>query len=295
MISALRLLRLILLILTGISGTLLNSSAMVLYFVLWRRMSDWCNYNGILLVISLVNLFYQWCLTVDNVFKYSEIYEMFDERLCLVLFSLQFALVGVSLWNTTWLCIFYCARLVSSSHWLLLRIKEKFFSFLPQLMAGSVVWSVAITMPLFWATSKETAENQTDVVTICSRRMDVDYIVFSPVIGFCIPVSMTCLSIGLSVRTLVRHIHTMRNSHISSPQLQGHVQAIRTMIIRVYFEISFFVVIVLGTFTSLSSNSTMIAIRWLNALIYPTSQALLLIFGNPKVKKKLCDCLTLRK
>ncbi|XP_073416663.1 taste receptor type 2 member 41-like [Dendrobates tinctorius] len=265
---------------------------MVLYFVLWRRMSDGCNYNGILLVSSLVNLFYQWCLTVDNLFKYSE---MFDESLCPVLFSLQFMLVGVSLWNTTWLSVFYCTRLVTSSHWLFLRIKDKFFSFLPQLMAGSVVWSVVITMPLFWATRMESTENKTDVVTICSRSMDVDYMVFSPLIGLCIPVSMTCLSIGLSVRTLVRHIHTMRNSHISSPQLQGHFQAVRTMIIRVYLEISFFVVIVLGTFTSLSSNPTMIAIRWLNALIYPTSQALLLIFGNPKIKKKLCGCLTLRK
>ncbi|KAM4023623.1 taste receptor type 2 member 40-like [Anomaloglossus baeobatrachus] len=277
------------------SGTLLNSTAAVLYFGLWRRMSDWCNYNGILLVISLVNLFYQWCLTVDNVFKYSEIYEMFDERLCLILFSLQFTLVGFSLWNTTWLSVLYCARLVSSPHWLFLRIKEKFFSFLPQLMAGSAVWSVVITMPLFWATNMETAENQSEEVTICSRSVDVDYIISSPVLGFCIPVSMTCLSIGLSVKTLVRHIHTMRNSHISSPQVQGHVQAIRIMIIRVYFEISFFMVIMLGTFTSLSSNSTMMAIRWLNALSYPTSQALLLIFGNPKLKKKLCDCLTLWK
>lgn len=291
--SALRMIWLILILLTGMSGTLLNSLVAVVYFRLWRGMSDWCSYNGILLLIGLVNLFYQWCLTVDSLFKYSHMYDLFDKKLCLFLFSLQLTLVGVSLWNTTWLSIFYCTRLVNSSHWLFLWIKDKFFLFLPQLMAGSVLFSVVITLPLFCATSMEIPQNRTGKLTLCSYNVDVNDIILSPVIGFCIPVPITCLSIGLSVRTLVRHIWRMRRSHIAAPQLQGHFQAVRTMVVRLVLEIIFFIIIVIGTFTSLSSNSTMKSICWTNTLTYPTTQALILITGNPKLKKKLWDCLPL--
>ncbi|XP_069841130.1 taste receptor type 2 member 40-like [Dendropsophus ebraccatus] len=295
MISALRMFRLALMILSGVFGTLLNFSIVVVYFDLWRKVGDGCRYNVILLIIGLVNLSYQCCLTIDNVFKFSQIYELFDKKFCLLLFSLQFALIGLSLWNTVWLSILYCVRLVNSSQWLFLRIKEKFFCFLPQLMVGSVLWSISIALPIFWETSMETPQNNTDYMTICSYNMNVYYIIPSLLLGVAIPVSITCFSIGLSVRTLVRHIFSMRNSHITSPQLQGHFQAVRTLSVRVFLEIVFFIVIVMVTFTSLRSNPTMEAICWVNIMIYPTSQALILVFGNPTLKKKLCDCLMIWK
>ncbi|CAN2391481.1 hypothetical protein PRIEUP_LOCUS1521, partial [Pristimantis euphronides] len=286
-------LKLVLSLLTGMSGTFLNSSVVVVYFGLCRRMNDWYSYNAILLLIGLVNLFYQWCLMLDNIFKHYEIYEVFDQKLCLFIFSLQFTLVGVSLWNTTWLSMFYCARLVNSSHWLFVQIREKFLTFLPQLMAGSVLWTVVITMPLFWTGRIEIYQNQTDSLDICRYNMSIYHVLLGPTLGFCISIPVTCLSIGLSLMTLVRHIYRMRKSHIMSPQLQGHFQAISVMIIRVLSEITFFAIIVIATFTSLSSNTIMNNIYWVNILVYPTSQALILIFGNPQLKKKLCYCLPL--
>ncbi|XP_044130508.1 taste receptor type 2 member 41-like [Bufo gargarizans] len=294
MMTALGVFWLILLILTGMSGTFLNSLVVVMCFGLWRRMSDLCNFNGILLIIGLVNLFYQWCLTLDNVFKYSDIYETFDKRLCLCLFYLQFTLVGVSLWNTAWLAIFYCVRLLNYSHWLFLQVKEKFSSFLPQLMVGSVLWSAFITMPLFWETTMEIAQNQTEKRNVCHYNVNAYYIILRPTLGFCIPFLLTCLSIGLSVRTLVRHINRMRKFHITSPQLQGHFRAAKVMVTHVYLEISFSVVIIIRTCT-LRSNSIIEGIYWANILLYPTSQALILIFGNPNLKRKLFACLTLWK
>ncbi|KAG8536690.1 hypothetical protein GDO81_025843, partial [Engystomops pustulosus] len=293
MTSLMRIIKFILIIVTGMSGNYLNSFIVVVYFGIWRRMSDWCNHNVILLVIGLVNLSYQWCLTLDNVFKYLQIYEKFDQKLCLFLFVLQFTLVGASLWNTTWLSIYYCTRLVSSTQRLFVMIKEKFFSLLPQLMAGSTLWSVIITLPLFWAKNMEISQNETNDLDICSYKVDPYYIIPGLVLGFLLPVPMTCVSIGLSVRTLVRHIWRMRRSHLMSPQLQGHFQAIRIMMIRVFCEIFFFVIIVIGNFTSLSSNSTMEIIYWITVLFYPTSQALILVLGNSKIKKKLCNSLML--
>ncbi|XP_072273007.1 taste receptor type 2 member 41-like [Pyxicephalus adspersus] len=76
-----------------------------------------------------------------------EIFFRLGEKTFLILISLQLAFFNASAWNTAWLCIYYCVRLVNFSHPYLLKMKATLLSSVPQLIVGSVLGSVAINLP----------------------------------------------------------------------------------------------------------------------------------------------------
>ncbi|XP_075687748.1 taste receptor type 2 member 40-like [Rhinoderma darwinii] len=283
---ALKIVRFIVMVITGVCGTFLNSIIVLLNFRFWRDNATSETHNKILFLIGLVNILLQATLIVDTIFETFYSY-LLDKNFLLFLFSLEFTLIEVNIWNTTWLSIFCCVRLVNFSHWFLLKIKAKFFAFFPQLIIGSVLVSTAMNLPLYWTTTLDIPHNVT-YCTTSGRRFIVNYyyIICSSLFGFSVPFSMTCVSIGLSVTTLLRHMWRMggRDSHLTSAQLQGHSRAVRTMVIRVILDIIFSIVTVIGTSVSVILNSPVYSVLWIIVLTYPTSQSLILIFGNPKLK-----------
>lgn len=289
--STLKIVRLIIMVITGVSGTFLNAIIVVLNFRFWRDITTSGSYNKILLFIGLINLIFQGILILDCIFETFALY-LPCRNLFLVVFTLELAHIGVNVWNTTWLSIFCCVRLVNSSNSFFLKIRAKFFSFLPHLIVFSVLVSAAINLLFFW-TTKIQPQNATDHPNMSGHgiMMGTYYIIFSSLFGFGLPFFMTGVSIGLSVITLLRHIWTMRSSdsHLTSAQLQGHYRAVRTMVIRVILDILFFCVTAIGMAFPSLLNSPVYSVLWIIVMTYPTSQAFILIFGNPKLKSAAYD------
>ncbi|KAG9466660.1 hypothetical protein GDO78_016317 [Eleutherodactylus coqui] len=286
----LRITRSVILAITGVTGTVLNSIIVALNFRFWRDVTTSKSYNRLLFVIGLTNTILQAHFIFDAILQTFSLY-LLNENVLLFMITFGFTLINVNVWNTTWLSLLCCVRLVNSSHCFYLKIKAKLFSYLHHLIVGSVLFAVTINLPLFWTTNLHIPANTTDSsASGYFITMDNYCIIFSSIFNFTVPFSLTYVSIGLSVSTLLRHIRKMErsDSHLTSAQLQGHYRAVKTMVIRVFLDFLFFFIIVLGVSESLIFNSATYSVLWLAVLTYPTSQGFVLVFGNPKLKSAVC-------
>ncbi|KAG9466662.1 hypothetical protein GDO78_016319 [Eleutherodactylus coqui] len=286
----LRITRLVILAITGVSGTFLNSIIVVLNFRFWRDVTTSKSYNRLLFVIGLTNTILQVHMIFDAILETSSLYLLHENLFSYMLFF-GFTLIDVNIWNTTWLSLLCCVRLVNSSHCIYLKIKAKFFSSLHHLIVSSVLFAVTINLPLFWTTKLHIPANTTDSQESgYFITLDENFIIFGSIFGFTVPFSMTCVSIGFSICTILRHLRRMErsDSHLTSAQLQGYYRAVKTMVIRGLLDFLFFFIIVLGVSVPLILNSTTYSVLWLAVHAYPTSQAFILVFGNPKLKSAVC-------
>ncbi|XP_075141491.1 taste receptor type 2 member 41-like [Leptodactylus fuscus] len=248
--STMKIVRFIIMVITGICGTFLNSFIVALNFRFRRDITASGSYKKLLFIIGLINIIYQGILIIKTIFETFD-FDM-DINGYFFIITFKFTAIGVNVWNTTWLSIFCCLCLLDSSNSFFLKIKSKFFSTVSYLFVGSVLVSMAIHFPFFWTTTLDIPQNTTEYPTISGYRLHMDYyyVIFSLLFGFSIPFFMTCVSIALSVTTLLRHVWRIRHSdsHLTSEQLQGHYRAVRTIVIRVILDILFFLVIVLGKY-----------------------------------------------
>ncbi|XP_069591797.1 taste receptor type 2 member 41-like [Ranitomeya imitator] len=283
----LKIARFILTMITGVSGIFLNSAIVALNLRFRRDTTTSGNYKKILISIGLINILFQGSLIFDSICETFDYY-LLNEDLLLFLLAFEMTFINVNVWNTTWLSMFCFVRLVNSKHRVLLWIKTKFIAFLRYILAGSVLVSATFHFQLPWTTMLQSYQNTTEYQNLSGKRIIFHqyYVIFCILIGFILPFCVTCVSIGFSVTTLVRHIWRIgsSDSSLSSDQLQGHYQAVRTMVIRALLDLSFFVVSVLSLSDSVVINSPVLSFLWMIILLYPTSQALLLILGNPKLK-----------
>ncbi|KAG9464794.1 hypothetical protein GDO78_019374 [Eleutherodactylus coqui] len=271
---------------TGVSGTFLNAIIVVLNFSFWRDVTTTESYNKILFFIGLINLLLQGQIMFNAIFQSFDFY-VSSNNLLLYMITLGYTLISTNIWNTTWLSIFCCVRLVNCSHIFFVKIQVKFFSSLPLLLVGSVLLCAITNLPLLLTNIRDIPLNTTDF-SESNFRFIVNYycITLSSLFGFIIPFFMTFVSIGLNVTTLLRHIRRMgsSDSHLTSVQLQGHYRAVRTMVIRVFLDFLFFFSTFLGiSFPFILDSITRFVVQII-FLTYPTCQAFILIFGNPKLK-----------
>ncbi|XP_073490755.1 taste receptor type 2 member 4-like [Aquarana catesbeiana] len=209
----------------------------------------------------------------------------------LSMFTLELAFFYASTWNTTWLAMFYYVRLVNFSHPYLLRMKAIFLSSVPQLIMGSVLGSIIITLPLSWLTEVNPLHNVTLLTneSAYDTNINFSFSMCNSFFGCFLPITLTCLCIGKCVTSLLRHVWriNLSKSHLTSSQLQGHIRATRIMIMKLVLDLTFVLLATVDLLTSFQ-NDTLVFCTCIIALMYPTLQCLILILGNPKLKSKLC-------
>ncbi|KAM5152765.1 taste receptor type 2 member 9-like [Mantella aurantiaca] len=270
---------------------MINASILAMYFIHWKSIRNSIVYDRILLSIVLMNISLQICLTVDGVLDTLETFVVLGKNTFLIMFTLQFAFFYASAWNTAWLSVFYYSRLVSFSHPYLLRMKAMFLSSVPQLMVGSVLSSVVINLPFFWLTEANAVQNRTLTTPMSGYNVAIHpgFTVFNSLVGFVLPLAVTCLCIGQCVTSLLRHVWRMNlsESHLTSSQLQGHIRAAGTMIMRLLLDLTFYLIVIIGVLKSFRLPVIYSICSWISNLTYPTAQSLILIHGNPKLKSKV--------
>ncbi|XP_069841142.1 taste receptor type 2 member 9-like [Dendropsophus ebraccatus] len=274
-----------------IPGTALNSIIVSFYFNQWRKKQRFSACNQILLSTALTNLLHQWLSVLINLAFLVFIIWLQIKILYLCSSMLLFYTSYIFFWNTAWLSAQYCLKLgnYSSSFWAWLR--EKFSSSMTQVIIASFVWVWVTSLPMFWSVSLVRVNGSYSGGT----AVDIPTLLLSVLLGCVLPFLLTLICIGLSVMYLLRHIRRIKQNEAkftSSPQVSGHIQAVRTMIVHVLLNAALQVAVTCKTVrsfttTSFTSGTGVIEIFELLILLYPSAEALIIILGNPTLKKRL--------
>nr|DBA18875.1 TPA: hypothetical protein GDO54_014770 [Pyxicephalus adspersus] len=284
MISSYDIIRLVSIFFNLVSGVTLNSYIVMVYVAEWgkRRGLNVC--DKIVLLLALTGITYQCSCTTDGLRFYFGSHSPYGRKHNMYTFVLHIFVIYEILWDTAWLSTYYCLKLVKCSHPIFLHLQRRLSSSIVQLLIISLVGLFILTLPLLWTLHfhyKNTTNGIHHYIEI-----DVQYVPLYMVIGALLPFLMSFICIGLSVKSLLNHVQQIRQNSSqfsSSPQLEGHLQAARTMILQVCLCL----VLYLAAFiTFILSPYIGVAVKVFLYIIitsYPSVQAVILIQGNPKL------------
>ncbi|KAG9470109.1 hypothetical protein GDO78_018859, partial [Eleutherodactylus coqui] len=193
----------------------------------------------------------------------------------------------LSLWFATWLSTFYCVRIVNIQRYIFTVFKTHFDDLLPFLILVSVVISALCSNPA--------AENGINQIFDMSRfgsennsTSGENFATFSIlcVMGSIPPFALFCVSAGLVVHSLVRHMKKMKaqeRTGFREPALDAHYRAVKMM---AAFFIFFFLYMIAFNVYGLGKTTedlrSCIVIFLIGA--YPSLHSVLLVNGNHKLR-----------
>ncbi|XP_063789027.1 taste receptor type 2 member 41-like [Pseudophryne corroboree] len=280
----------IILSIIGIHGIIINSAILSVYIRLWRTSNRLGASDPILLSKALTNLLLVG--TTLPIYYLLNVYTQINTEILLPVDYVLFVLYNMSLWNTAWLSICYCVKLVTVTHRIFLWVKMWFPSSISKLLIASAIWSVLMTLPFIW-TAEMIFQQNTNVTNgsiIFAMTVDLPYCVVNILLSYVLPFTLTVICIGLSVTSLLHHVWRIRQNvsqDSSSPQLQALVRAAVTMILHVLLDLVFLITEVYMFAESFYVSPVLLILFWVFFFSYPSVQAFILIFGNPKLKRIL--------
>ncbi|XP_069057678.1 taste receptor type 2 member 40-like [Pleurodeles waltl] len=253
----------------------------------------------LLLGVAVTNIPLQCSLSGNNMLRFLW-EEMYNRDNVWKSFFILFPIFGFSnFWINTWLCVFYCIKIVNFSHPFISRIRLRMAAMIPWLLLGSVLVSLVINLPEFWHCTKLYTINSTTTNTTFEGTVR-DYSIFQKciiiIMGCFLPLVVIITSSVLILTSLYQHTQQMQKNMTSSGgghSLEALNKAAKTtlalLILYIMFDLSFLVV-------SLSRNGDAKTFRLYFSVcgcsVYPFIDSLILIFGNTKLKaaavKTLC-------
>ncbi|XP_040211589.1 taste receptor type 2 member 4-like [Rana temporaria] len=282
--------RLVTIFLTLVSGVTLNSYIVAVYVREWRRKKGFNVTDKIFLFRALTGIVYQCSCTVDNLIFLFVSLPSHNNGRNIYTFVFYIFLTYESIWNIAWVSLYYCLKLVKCSHCIFLQLKRRLSSSITQILIISLVGLFFTTLPLHWTLHfhyNNVTNNPYGFHN--SIEIDVRYVPLCMVLGSLLPFLISFLCIGLSVKSLLSHVHQIRHhssQFSSSPQLEGHLRAVRTMILQVCFCLALY----LAVFSLLHLSPYLgLAVRifiFIFIASYPSSLAVISIQGNPKLRKR---------
>ncbi|XP_068103505.1 taste receptor type 2 member 7-like [Hyperolius riggenbachi] len=272
-------------------GVFINSQIVLAYVKGWRQNRKVHVLDQILLSTAITNILLQNFVTLDNIFFQLYIYVLYAKEMIIYVFILIILLIECSFWNTSWLSVYYCLKLVKISHPFVLWMKARFSCFVCYILIGTAIGSLAINFPFVWTMHVDFQDNVTNPTGNSYKiQMDLSYTIFDLMLGCFLPFFLSFVSLGLSVLYLLKHVLRVKNngSHIPGPQIEGHIGAVRTMILRLILDLTFCVTIASSVTSEYSVSTAWDSVWWTMISFYPSVQSLVLILSNAKLKKKLC-------
>lgn len=270
---SLRILRAICLTVTFISGVFLNSLIAVVYFKDWRQSVKSRVCEQIVLSTSITNVLLQCFITLDGVLYIYGTYVLFIKEVYIFDFVFFFLLIEFSFWHTCWLSIYYCLKIVKFSQQIFLRVKTKFFSFVNQVLIGTAAGSLLINLPFVWTVDIHFLQNLTSTAKYnYIFDLNLPYTIFNMMLGCCLPFLLAFTSMGLSVTYLLKHVFRVKShaSQFKAVQLEVHITAVRTMVVRLILDLTFLLIIAGSLTSEFSFGESWGAVCWVLVTFYPT-------------------------
>uniref|UniRef100_A0A8C6I0E4 Taste receptor type 2 n=1 Tax=Mus spicilegus TaxID=10103 RepID=A0A8C6I0E4_MUSSI len=208
----------------------------------------------------------------------------------------------LSLWFATWLGVFYCAKIATIPHPLFLWLKMRISRLVPWLILASVVYVTVTT----FIHSRETSElpkqifisffskNTTRVRPAHAKLLSVF------VFGLTLPFIIFTVAVLLLLSSLWNHSRQMRTMvGTREPSRHALVSAMLSILSFLILYLSHDMVAVLICTQGLHFGSRTFAFCLLVIGMYPSLHSIVLILGNPKLKRnakmfivhcKCCHC-----
>ncbi|XP_056392742.1 taste receptor type 2 member 40-like [Hyla sarda] len=200
-------------------------------------------------------------------------------------------LMYYTFWLTAWLCTYYCTSITTSNNGLFTWMKRCLPSSLPHLLVSSGLVSLVISIPANWVLyvsfQGTSFGNGTFIITnVGIRSKSLVYIVMANLLGCCLPFILILFSLITSVSSLLRHIRNMKKNNLESirHKLQSHINAIRTMVMLLMLSGLFYTAESI-LFNIESMGDVKIVVSWWVIIMFPTSEAVIMIQASQKLRK----------
>ncbi|XP_053550823.1 taste receptor type 2 member 40-like [Bombina bombina] len=276
-----------------IAAIILNLYIMATSFLDQSKKFSLSPANQMYFYMGLVNVCLQVIMTLQGyVYVFSPVTYVSKEFsvpvcLCFLYF------IYLNLWLTAWLCSFYCVTIVRFRSKFVTRLKMSLSTVVPKLLLITAVGCVIISVPSIWGVQVVAQQNMTQELThnihnfIVVFNFTHYYFIIFITFGCSLPLVLSLTSVGFTLTSLFGYIWRIKvtESSLSAPQLEAHYKACRTML-RLIITYLVFIVSEIHISTSILSTSNILMVAtFFIALLYPTSQSAILIFGNPRLKK----------
>ncbi|KAJ7316675.1 hypothetical protein JRQ81_002837 [Phrynocephalus forsythii] len=205
-------------------------------------------------------------------------------------FPVSVLLIISRFWLTGCLCVFYCIKIVNSTHSFFLWCKLRISQLTPRVLVGSLVFAFAVSFFVFLHECPEHQSNATAIAIIGthgkSMKDTVDFFrLFFLAIGSGGPFLVVLICSVLVVVSFCTHARRMTSteSSLKNPQTEAHIKAAKTVLSLLFLYVSFLVsqflslTIELRGFDRLAISAVM--------MVYSPVQASILLLGNPKLKQ----------
>ncbi|XP_071972606.1 taste receptor type 2 member 43-like [Engystomops pustulosus] len=209
-----------------------------------------------------------------------------------IYFALSCMVLSCNVWFSTFLCVYFCLKIVNVKNTLYMCLQRNFQKILPWLFVSAILGSVLVSVPFILIITEENVSNPKLNTSAINWQSDSTFISFKERdILFFLTLSWIALLI-LSISTLVivtslfKHMNQVQQNlgGFRSPNMKIHVQALRTIMSLLFSNI----IILLVLTANLSSNDNM----WSYVIIplYFMSKVVVcwsLIKGNRNLDKTL--------
>ncbi|XP_032657010.1 taste receptor type 2 member 2-like [Chelonoidis abingdonii] len=284
---------LIILGIESFTGIIANGLIIIVNCTEWIRSRKLTCCDMILTSLGISRFFLQWTMFIYSIVL---VFSPVMNEACAIwrnLYIFCMYLNIFSLWFATWLSVFYCMKIVNFSQPLFLWLKRRISGLVPQLLMSSLLvslvtslLSVSITDSKYIGNSMNNLSGNTRVE--CSHNVNSSSGLILCMLGYSFPFFIFVVSTVLLITSLWRHTKRMeKNTNISRDTItEAHVSVIKGLIAFFFFYISYFVATVLF-FSKIFAHSSLYFL-WFCVLVaaaYPSGHSVILILGNPKLKR----------
>ncbi|OCT64605.1 hypothetical protein XELAEV_18045704mg [Xenopus laevis] len=276
------------LIITGPCGIILNSSIVAVHLSDWKKGVSLGECDQIILIKGFTNILLQCFLDFNVIINTFQLYGHLGNEYTFVSYTLFFFLTSLWIWLTAWLAICYCLRLCNISHRFFIILKKTVPGGISQLLLGTVVILSMINIPIFWTLNIISKQNTTSTLAndFYIFEPDIKYLIFTVTFGCCLPSLITSFCMGLSLMSLLKHVQRVKqnNSQSWSGKMKIHARACVTIFLLMSLNVFFFLVVFIFIISKFRIGSNWDALLWCIILASPSGQAIILMFGNSKLR-----------
>ncbi|XP_069470018.1 taste receptor type 2 member 7-like [Ambystoma mexicanum] len=273
-----------------LTGVIENLLILAVKCMEWRQN---INLNACDLIIASLggsNLLLQ-CTTFATQFFFTYWYKTFsDGRVALPFLVTGYALFSCTIWFSTWLSVYYCLKIGNVNQNVFLWQKVSFHKLVPWLLLGSVLESLAMTLPIIWDLEIPFFANQTSYAPQVTSRCSCIYQVHAAV--HLLALAICCCAAVAILLSLWRHVRRMQQNAESfrSPQLGAHLGAAKTVTALLLLFATCVILILTDVFHENEDRQSPAAL--VNDILYsalPSLNGFILIMGNARLKKAVCE------
>ncbi|XP_053555890.1 taste receptor type 2 member 40-like [Bombina bombina] len=248
----------------------------------------------ILVTLGMSNITFQFTMTANDFVSilWSDLY--FSDAVYAIFNALLFLPIFSSFWFTVCLCVYYCLQIVIFTHPFLVRLKLGISKLVPWLLVASVFISMAISIPALWSTYRDD-QNKNISSNISSNqslekdvpKLSVIYMISSNILGCTLPLVLVAVSNGLIIYSLAinRNKEEKSKSEGRSPRTEARERAARTVGSLLLLYMSFYISEIIMFVDLFPPNSPGFCVCLMVIYIYSPAQSVILILGNPKLRK----------